>query len=163
LDDGADPSDAAAAEQVARALRARDLNRPGLRGPEVDAASSRVAAIPHVRAALVDFQRGFAEHGAVLDGRDIGTVILPDAPVKLFVTASLKARAERRWLELRTRGIHATEEQVLAEMQVRDAQDSARVVAPLRPAPDATVLDTTDLTADEAFAAALGIIRSELP
>jgi CMP/dCMP kinase len=163
LDAGADPADPAAAEQAARALSAEDLHRPGLRAPEVDAASSRVAAIPGVRAALLDFQRGFAEHGAVLDGRDIGTVILPDAPVKLFVTASLEARAERRWLELRTRGIDATEEQVLEEMQVRDAQDSARLVAPMRPAPDATVLDTTELMADEAFAAALNVIRSRLP
>lgn len=162
LDAGVDPSDPAAAEQAARGLSAEDLHRPGLRGPEVDAASSRVAAIPGVRAALLDFQRGFAEHGAVLDGRDIGTVILPDAPVKLFVTARLKARVERRWLELRTRGIDATEEQVLEEMQVRDAQDSARLVAPMRPAPDAAVLDTTELTADEAFAAALGIIRGKL-
>jgi cytidylate kinase len=162
LDAGVDPSDPAAAEQAARGLSAEDLHRPGLRGPEVDAASSRVAAIPGVRAALLDFQRGFAEHGAVLDGRDIGTVILPDAPVKLFVTARLKARVERRWLELRTCGIDATEEQVLEEMQVRDAQDSARLVAPMRPAPDAAVLDTTELTADEAFAAALGIIRGKL-
>ena len=105
LDAGADPADPAAAEVQARALAPEDLGRPDLRGPAADHAASQVAAIPGVRAALLAFQRSFAKRGgAVLDGRDIGTVIFPDADVKLFVTASVDARAERRWTELRKRG-----------------------------------------------------------
>ena len=158
LDAGADPADPAATEAAAAALRAEDLDRPDLRGPEADQASSLVAAHPGVRAALVAFQRRFAEGGAVLDGRDIGTVILPDAPVKLFVTASPEERARRRWLELRGRGGTATLEAVAAEMAERDARDAARDVAPLRPADDAVLLDTTALDADAAFARALAVV-----
>ncbi len=155
LDLGGDPSDSAVAQTEAAALRIEDLARPDLRGPAADQASSRVAAIPGVRAALFAFQRGFATSGgAVLDGRDIGTVIFPDADVKLFVTASLQARAERRWLEQKA----ASLDSVTAELQARDAQDAARSTAPLRPADDATILDTTLLGLDEAFAAALRIV-----
>jgi len=134
------------------------------RGPQADAAASAVAVIPAVRAALLAFQRGFAQDGgAVLDGRDIGTVIFPDAPAKLFVTATLPERARRRWLELQARGVAVTLAGVEAEMQARDAQDAARAVAPLRPAPDAVVLDTTALDADAAFAAALAAVYAKLP
>jgi cytidylate kinase len=116
-----------------------------------------------VRAALLDWQRDFGRrHGAVMDGRDIGTVIFPDAPAKLFVTASIEARAERRWRELVGRGVAADLDQVRAEIRDRDAQDSNRPVAPLKPAPDAMLLDTTDLGIEGAFAAALALVRARL-
>jgi cytidylate kinase len=163
LDRGGDPRDAAIAEQEARALTAADFTRGDLRGPEADSAASAVAAIPSVRAALLDWQRDFGRrHGAVLDGRDIGTVVFPDAPVKLFVSASPEERARRRWIEMQGRGQDMPLDQVEAEMRARDAQDSARSVAPLRPAADATLLDTTSLDAEEAFAAALAAIRLRL-
>jgi cytidylate kinase len=164
LDAGADPRDVSAAEAAARALRPDDLARGDLRGPDADAAASAVAAIPGVRAALLDFQRRFAaERGAVLDGRDIGTVVCPDAPVKLFVTASPEARAERRWRELLARGVVASLREVAAEMAARDAQDSGRATAPLRAAPDAVVLDTSALDAPAALAAALAVVRGRIP
>ncbi len=162
LDAGADPADPKAAEAAALALHSGDLERPDLRGPEADAAASKAATHPGVRAALIQFQRSFAGAGAVLDGRDIGTVILPHATVKLFVTAAPVARAHRRWLELQARGVAVSEVQVLAEMQARDAQDESRTAAPLRPAQDAVTLDTTDLNADSAFARALAIVRDRL-
>ena len=162
LDAGAAPSDAVAAEAAARALIAADLTRTDLRGPEADQASSLVAKVPGVRAALLAFQRSFTSQGAVLDGRDIGTVVIPDAVVKLFVTANLAARAHRRWLELQGRGVPVPLAQVEAELQARDAQDAARTAAPLKAAMDAVVLDTTTLDADAAFARALEIVRSRL-
>jgi len=163
LDAGADPREAAAAEAAARALAPADLARNDLRGPEADAAASAVAAIPAVRAALLDWQRDFGRrHGAVLDGRDIGTVVFPEAPVKLFVTASPAERARRRFLELRARGVAAVLDQVAVEMVKRDEQDSRRAVAPLVPAADAVLLDTTGLDADAAFAAAMAVIRQRL-
>ncbi len=162
LDAGKATDDPAAAEAAARGLVAPDLARTDLRGPEADRASSLVAKMPGVRAALLAFQRRFAAQGAVLDGRDIGTVVAPDAPVKLFVTASPAARAQRRWLELQGRGVAATLATVEAELQARDAQDAAREAAPLRAAADAVVLDTTELDADAAFAQALEIVRSRL-
>ena len=163
LDAGADPHDPAVAEAAARALVPADLARADLRGPAADLASSAVAAIPAVRAALLDWQREFGRrHGAVLDGRDIGTVVFPGAPAKLFVTASPAERARRRFLELRARGIAADPAQVAAEMQARDAQDAGRSVAPLAPASDAMVLDTTGLDADAAFAAAMALVRNRL-
>ncbi len=156
LDGGGDPADPAAAGGAALALRPADLDRSDLRGPEADAAAAAVAAIPAVRAALLAFQRGFArERGAVLDGRDIGTVIFPDARVKLFVTASVEARARRRWLELRAKGSDAELSAVETDMRARDALDAARAAAPLRPAPDAVLLDTTELDADAVFRAAM--------
>jgi len=158
-----DPRDAVLAEEAARTLAERDLTRGDLRSPEADAAAAAVAAIPAVRAALVDFQRGFAaRNGAVLDGRDIGTVIFPDAAVKLFVTASPEARAERRWKELYGRGIAADLSQVMADIRSRDEQDANRPVAPLRAADDAVTIDTTDLDADAAFAAAMLVVRGKL-
>jgi cytidylate kinase len=157
---GGDPADPVAAEAAARALRAEDLQRSDLRGPEADRASSLVAALPGVRAALLEFQRSFGQaRGAVLDGRDIGTVVFPDAAVKFFVTASTEARAHRRWLELRERGSAPALDAVTAEMRARDARDEARAAAPLRPAEDAFVLDTTSLDADAAFARALDLLR----
>lgn len=163
LDEGADPRDAARAEAAARALVPADLDRTDLRGPMADMAASAVAAIPAVRAALLQFQRDFGRaHGAVLDGRDIGTVVFPDAAVKLFVTASVTERARRRFLELTARGVAADAAQVEAEIRDRDAQDANRPVAPLRPAEDALVIDTTAMDADAAFAAALALVRERL-
>nr|WP_198371203.1 (d)CMP kinase [Roseomonas rosulenta] len=163
LDAGADPRDALCAEAAARALVPADLERGDLRGPMADMAASAVAAIPAVRAALLDFQRDFGRaHGAVLDGRDIGTVVFPDAAVKLFVTASVAERARRRHLELAARGVAADPTQVEAEIRDRDAQDANRPVAPLRPAADAILLDTTALDATAAFDAALAMVRARL-
>ena len=121
---------------------------------------SKVAAIPEVRTNLLNLQRKFAYQpsGAVLDGRDIGTVICPDAAIKLFVTASPQARAERRHRELRERGADTIKPRVLAEMAERDRRDSERAAAPLKAAPDAYLLDTSDMDADAAFAAALAFI-----
>jgi len=151
---GADPVD------VARSLTPEDLAREDLRSLAAGDAASRVAVISDVRAALVDFQRDFARRigGAVLDGRDIGTVICPEAEVKLFVTASAEARAHRRWLE-----VGGDAAQVLAEVRARDERDMNRAEAPLRPAADAVLLDTTDLSVAEAVARAAELIRSRLP
>lgn len=159
LDAGGDPGDAATAEAAARALRPEDMQRPDLRGPEADEAASRVAAIPGVRAALLDFQRGFGARGAVLDGRDIGTVIFPDADVKLYVIASLEERGRRRWRELQARGVPAELAAVTEELRTRDVVDQARAAAPLKPAEDAIVLDTTALDADAVFACAVARVQ----
>jgi cytidylate kinase len=159
LDGGGNPSDAAAAEAAARALQPADLSRGDLRGPAADAAAAAAAAIPAVRAALLAFQRGFpAEKGAVLDGRDIGTVIFPDAPVKLYVTASLAERARRRWRELLDKGMAADLATVAAEMEARDARDRPN----MRQADDAVLIDTSELTPDEAFEHAAAVVRARL-
>lgn len=156
-------------EAAAQSLTAADLDQPGLRAEEAGQAASKVAAIQEVRQALLAFQRRFAAHppppakGAVLDGRDIGTVVCPDATVKLFVTASAEARAQRRHKELRERGESSIYARVLEEMRARDARDQERAVAPLIPAADATVLDTTDLDADQALDVALALIASKNP
>jgi cytidylate kinase len=154
--DGTDPVEAA------RALTPDDLDAPDLRTPDVAQAASRVAAIAQVRAALVDFQRAFArrEGGAVLDGRDIGTVICPEAEVKLFVTATDDVRATRRYDELRSHGHDVTYDEVLADLRARDARDSAREAAPLKPAPDAIRLDTSRMSIDEAVAAAVAEVEA---
>jgi cytidylate kinase len=163
LDRGENSSDAEAAERAARALRPVDLERTDLRGPEADAAAAAVASVPGVRAALLAFQRGFGTaQGAVLDGRDIGTVVFPEADLKLFVVASPEARAHRRWLELRDRGVAADPAEVERDIRVRDAQDAARAIAPLRPADDAVMIDTTELDRDAAFAAVLEVARDRL-
>ncbi len=163
LEAGGDPRDAAVAEAAARSLTPADLDRGDLRGPAADMAASAVATLPQVRAALVDWQRDFGRrHGAVMDGRDIGTVIFPDAPAKLFVTASPEARARRRHAELAARGLDRPLADVLAEMQARDAQDAARATAPMKPAEDAVVLDTTELGIEEAFQAARTLVRVRL-
>jgi len=135
-----------------------------LRTPEVAREASRVAAIPAVREALLDFQKAFAraEGGAVMDGRDIGTVICPEAEAKLFVTASAEARAGRRHRELVASGQDVTLEGTLAEVRARDARDAARSTSPLRVAEDAVVIDTSDLGIDEAVAVALAVVRERL-
>ncbi len=161
-------SDVAAAEAAAKQVGAGDLADPRLRGEAVGQLASAVAAIPAVRSALLQFQRDFAaappegKPGAVLDGRDIGTVVCPGAQAKIFVTASQAERARRRVKELRERGVEAIYGAVLQDMQDRDARDSRRRTAPLRPAGDAFVLDTTDLDADSAFAAARDYVASKL-
>jgi len=163
---GGDPEDADGAENAAKALKPADLGAADLREDAAADAASRVSAIPGVRAQLLEFQRKFAENppdgkkGAVLDGRDIGTVVCPNAKAKLFVTASIEIRAKRRFKELRDKGLAAIHGRVLADMKERDARDSDRTVSPLEPAKDAYQLDTSDLDADQAFAAALGFINS---
>ncbi len=163
---GGDPATPEVAEAAARSATFMDLNRPDLREEAVGQGASQVAAIPGVRAALLDLQRRFArqppegKRGVVLDGRDIGTVVCPDANVKLFVTASLETRAARRQKELRARGEASIYARVKQEMQERDARDSARATAPLKPASDAVVLDTSEMDADGAFRAAMDIITA---
>ncbi|MGQ0585367.1 MAG: (d)CMP kinase [Reyranella sp.] len=149
------------AGEVAAGLQPSDLADPELRTDRAGQAGSKVAALPEIRDKLLSLQRKFASQasGAVLDGRDIGTVICPNAPVKLFVTASTEARAERRYRELRERGVDTIKPRVLAEMAERDRRDSERAAAPLRAAPDAFLLDTSDMDADAAFAAALAFIE----
>jgi cytidylate kinase len=157
LDEAGDPADPATAEAAARRVDARMLSAPRLRDDEVAGVASVVAAIPEVRRTLLALQRDFAAHpprpwrGAVLDGRDIGTVVCPAADVKLFVTASTEARARRRVKELREQGAAAIYENVLQDLQQRDARDSGRRTAPLAVAPDAEVIDTTTLDADLVF------------
>jgi len=150
--------------EAAQSLQAADLEADDLRTPEVAQAASRVAAIPDVRQALLNFQRAFARRagGAVLDGRDIGTVICPDAEVKLFVTANDAIRAERRWKELRETGHDDSFDEVLSDLRMRDERDSARAEAPLRPAEDAVQLDTSQMSIDEAIAAAIKVIEDRM-
>jgi cytidylate kinase len=152
-----------APQEVAAKLGPADLEDPALRSDEAGQQASRVGAIAEVRANLLRLQKEFSSRasGAVLDGRDIGTVICPDAPVKLFVTASTEVRAERRYRELRAKGRDIIKPRVLAEMAERDRRDSERAAAPLRAAPDAWLLDTTDMDADAAFAAALAFIEGK--
>ncbi len=148
--------------EAAHALEAEALENPDLRSPQVADAASKVAVIADVRAALVDFQRAFARRsgGAVLDGRDIGTVICPDAEAKLFVTASAEVRAERRFKELQERGLASDFERVLADVRARDERDTNRAEAPLRPAEDAIMIDTSDMSIDAAISAAISVIES---
>ena len=161
LREGGDPADADRAATAAAALTEADRTAPDLRTEAVGQAASKVAAFQEVRAKLLDFQRNFARQppgaraGAILDGRDIGTVICPDADVKLFLTASLDARADRRFRELQAAGAAPIKRAVLEEMTLRDRRDSERQAAPLKPARDAFVLDTSALDADAVFAAAV--------
>lgn len=161
---GGDPEDEDAAEDAARALDITELDDPALGSDEAASAASKVAAIEPVRAALLSFQRSFAEQppegakGAVLDGRDIGTVICPDATSKLFVTADVEIRAERRHKELLNRGEPSIYPRVLDDLKARDARDTNRDASPLKPAGDATVLDTSALDIDQAFAEAIRIV-----
>jgi len=167
-----DPADATLAEKAARGLDPTHIfilaDDDGLRSDEASVAASKVAAIPSVRAALLKFQKDFCaappsgKSGAVLDGRDIGTVIAPEAVVKIFVTASAEARAERRFKELQGRGQNATYAAVLADMKERDARDAERSIAPTKPAPDAVILDTTEMTAEQAFQEAVRIASKTL-
>lgn len=160
LDQGSKLDDVENAVSAARGLALLDFEEERLRGREMGEAASVVAAIPQVRAALIDMQRAFAARpqGAVLDGRDIGTVIAPDADVKIFVTASPEIRAQRRSLELRGRGEKVDYPAILEDIKKRDRRDSERADAPLMPADDARILDTTDLNVEGAFAAALAIV-----
>lgn len=147
-------------EEVAAGLQPADLLGPDLRTDVAGQLASKVAVLTQVRDNLLNFQKKFAsqDSGAVLDGRDVGTVICPGASVKLFVTASAEARADRRYQELRGRGVDTIRPRVLAEMAERDRRDSERAAAPLMAAPDAFLLDTSDMDADAAFAAALAFI-----
>ena len=147
--------------EAAKALVAEDLHAEGLRTADVAQAASKVAAIPEVRAALVDFQRAFARRdgGAVLDGRDIGTVICPDAEAKLYVTASAEVRARRRHHELIEAGVNTDFDTVLADVVARDDRDMNRAEAPLKPAVGAVEIDTSSLTIEQAIAAALAAIE----
>jgi CMP/dCMP kinase len=150
--------------QAARALQPEDLEREDLRSAEVAEAASKVAVIPEVRAALVAFQHAFARRdgGAVLDGRDIGTVICPDAEVKLFVTASAEVRARRRFLELTASGDATRFETVLAEVMARDKRDAERDTAPMKAADDAVLIDTSELSIEAAVAEAIEVIAARL-
>ncbi|KQP58523.1 cytidylate kinase [Methylobacterium sp. Leaf399] len=160
LDAGYDLDDKAAAARAAASLIADRLADPRLRQRAMGEAASRISSVPAVRAALLAWQQRFAggESGAVLDGRDIGTVVCPDARVKLFITAAPEERARRRHLELVRRGETSTLAAILEDIVARDARDSARSTAPLKAAADAVVLDTTDLDADEAFEAARAVV-----
>jgi cytidylate kinase len=162
LDDDARLDDVAKAVSAARGLALTDFDENRLRGREMGEAASVVAAIPEVRAALLEVQRAFAHRpqGAVLDGRDIGTVIAPNATVKIFVTASAEARAQRRALELRGRGEAVDYFVILEDIRKRDARDSGRSDSPLKPAADAVILDTTDLNVEAALTAALAITEA---
>ncbi len=162
-DRSVDLQDASAAENVARGLEATDLERADLRTAETGVGASIVAAHGPVRAALLDWQRDFATvpPGAVLDGRDIGTVVLPDAGAKLFVTADADVRAARRWKELsQTQDI--AYRTVLADIEARDARDSGRKDAPMRQAEDALLLDTSEMSIERAVAQAVALVESRL-
>ncbi|MBT3914790.1 MAG: (d)CMP kinase [Rhodospirillaceae bacterium] len=166
-----DPADENVAVEAARSLAFDDLDQAGLRDEAAGKAASQVAAIPAVRDILLKFQRNFATNppnnkngpvnGAVLDGRDIGTVVCPDAPYKLFISASSEVRAERRYKELQERGEEAIRSAILRDIIDRDERDRSRTVAPLEPATDAEIIDTSDMDADAVFAAALNFISSQ--
>jgi len=162
VDAGHDPNDKPRAIAAARALDPSRFNEIALKALAIGEAASIVSAIPEVRAALLEFQRKFAASppGAVLDGRDIGTVIAPDADVKIFVDASPQARAHRRYLELKERGDSVNETEILADILKRDERDRSRAAAPLLRAPDAHLLDTTHLDIDAAVRAAIDIVEA---
>lgn len=168
LEAGADPRDEAAAVKAVGGVDATRLGDDALRTAEVGRAASIVAAMPAVRAALLAFQRDFADHppggekGAVLDGRDIGSVVCPQATVKLFIIANPEVRAHRRWLELKEKGARLSEAEVLADLNERDERDAARTDAPMKRPKGAHLLDTSDLSIEAAFAAACAIIDDQL-
>jgi CMP/dCMP kinase len=153
-----------AALAIARSLDPASLADCGLRTPGAGEAASIVASMPAVRAALLDYQRAFAARpgGAVLDGRDIGTVVCPSAVAKVYVTARPEVRAWRRFAERQEQGMAVTFEGVLADIERRDARDAGRESAPMRPAPDADLLDTSDLDIEAAFEAAVGLIKRKI-
>jgi len=176
LQSGGDPGDARAAIQTAKTmkdhLKLSLLSNPALQSDEAGQAASKVGAVPEVRAALLDFQKDFAVNppllaggkaakGAILDGRDIGTVVCPQADVKLFIDANIEIRAQRRMKELQSKGLSVTYEAVLEDMRQRDARDADRPAAPMKPAQDAAVLDTGRMTIEEVVETALTIIRSK--
>jgi len=159
---GGDLADEAAAITVARRLDPARLENPDFRTRAAGEAASRVAAYPGVRIALREFQRGFAAQpgGAVIDGRDIGTVIAPDAPAKLYVTASPETRARRRWLQLQDTGAGVDYDDILADIRLRDERDAGRADSPMRPAEDAVLLDTTEMSISAAADAARRIVEA---
>ena len=165
---GTELGDAQAVAAEARSITLEDRENPALRDEASGEMASKVSAIPEVRAALLDYQRNFANNppdgfsGAVLDGRDIGTVVCPDADAKIFVTASDEVRAHRRWLELSAKDSSVVEAVVLAEMQQRDARDAARATAPMKAADDAHLLDTSNLAIDAAFDAAKEYVSNNM-
>jgi len=164
----ADPADEEIAVKVAENLNADDLSGDALRSEKVGTAASKVAAIPMVRAALLDFQRRLAttppdgKRGAVLDGRDIGTVVCPEAPIKFYLTASVEERANRRFKQLQEKNPAAIYERVLKELEERDARDSARDVAPLKMAEDAIHIDTDRLNANAVYDAVMAHIHTHM-
>jgi cytidylate kinase len=162
LDAGHSPSNRARALAAAEALDPNRFEEAALKSQAIGEAASQVSAIAEVRRALLALQRNFGRTppGAVLDGRDIGTVVFPDADVKIFVTATPQARARRRALELRAAGGMVNEQEVLADILRRDERDTSRAAAPLKPAPDAHLLDTTHLDIDAAFRAAIDIVEA---
>jgi cytidylate kinase len=157
-------SDTWAAVAAARCLDPATLDDPALRSPGAGEAASLVAAIAPVRAALLAYQRAFAAQpgGAVLDGRDIGTVVCPNADAKIYVTARPEVRAQRRFLERQAQSVAITYEAVLEDIKRRDARDAGRESAPMRPAPDASLLETSDLDIEAAFEAAVGLIKRKI-
>jgi len=165
---GQNPADEAAALAAAKGLDLARIDETAIRTREAGEAASLVAVMASVRAAILDFQREFAakppggKKGAVLDGRDIGTVVCPDADVKLYVTASPEVRAHRRWLELKGSGSPVSEAQVLEDTRERDRRDAERATSPMRPATDAHLLDTTDLSIEAAFGEAVRIIDKSM-
>ncbi|MFS2319099.1 (d)CMP kinase [Maricaulis sp. D1M11] len=165
MDAGADPLDEDAAEAAARSLDLDAIDETRIRTAEAGLIASKVAAQPRVRQALLELQRAFASRpgGAVLDGRDIGTVICPDAPVKIYVTADAEIRARRRWKELEAKGQTISFEDMLAQTLERDARDTQRADSPMRPADDAVLLDTSSLSIDAAVAAAIEIVENRRP
>src|SRR6201996_760454 len=163
-----DPGNEADALKGAQTIDFNLAGDPRIRTDIIGKAASQVAAIPAVRDALLEFQQNFLAHppgggpGAVMDGRDIGTVIAPGATAKLYVDARLDIRARRRWAELKAMGIRRAEQDVVAELEARDAADKSRPVSPLKQAPDADLLDTSDLGIDAAFAAALALVSPKV-
>jgi CMP/dCMP kinase len=164
VDAGGDPNKEADALKAAQAIDPSRSHDPRIRTGEIGSVASLVSVFPSVRAALLAYQRRFAATppGAVIDGRDIGTVVCPDAQAKLFVDATPEVRAHRRWLELKARGDNPDEAALLRDIKERDERDKSRAVAPLKPAPDAALLDTTHLDIDAAFAAALALVKPRI-
>lgn len=164
LDMGRGVIDPIVAEEIAKRLTPEDVQADGLRSAMAARAASKVAAVPNVRKALLNFQQSFAQQdgGAVIDGRDIGTVICPDAEVKLFVTASADIRAERRFAELSPQNPDLTLAAVLHDVKTRDTRDADRETSPMRPADDAVLLDTSELSIDAAVAEAVAIINKRI-
>jgi cytidylate kinase len=162
IDAGTSPQDKNAAVKAARALDHAHLDRHALQSDAIGTAASIVSAVPEVRAVLLEYQRAFAAKppGAVLDGRDIGTVIAPQAEVKIFLVAAAEERARRRTKEMEKRGEKADFDGILADIQARDERDTCRAVSPLKPAPDAHLLDTTHLDIDAAIRAAIDIVEA---
>jgi cytidylate kinase len=174
LTEGRDPADEGrateAAQVISRTYKPEDSDNPAIRTDEIGQVTSRVSTIPAVRAQILDLQRNFSQNppllpggrtpqGAVLDGRDIGTVVCPGADVKFFVTAAVEIRADRRFKELQSKGLSVTYDAVLADMRERDARDAGRTTAPMKPAQDAIMLDTSAMTIEEVVQSAVASIR----